>query len=199
MKNDFYTAVKNRRTIYALGKEKVVSDERLEEILKNAVLHAPSAFNSQTARAVLLLGERHNKLWDGTKEILRKIVPPESFSQTEEKLEGFRNGYGTVLFFEDQSIIESLQKQFALYSDKFPIWSQNAAGMLQFIVWTAFEEEGLGASLQHYDPLIDDFVRAEWRVPENWKLVAQLVFGKPLAPAGEKAFAPIENRVKVFK
>ena len=31
-----------------------------------------------------------------------------------------------------------------------------AAGMLQLAVWTALAEKGLGASLQHYNPLIDD-------------------------------------------
>lgn len=30
----------------------------------------------------------------------------------------------------------------------FPVWSQHQTGMLQYIVWTALEKEGLGASLQ---------------------------------------------------
>ena len=30
--------------------------------------------------------------------------------------------------------------------------------MLQLVVWTALEAEGLGATLQHYNPLIDDEV-----------------------------------------
>jgi hypothetical protein len=177
----------------------VLPDEKITELLQYAVKHVPSAFNSQSGRVVLLLGENHNKLWDATKDILRKLVPPEAFGQTEEKINGFRNGYGTVLFFEDQSIVESLQKQFELYKDNFPVWSLQSSGMLQYAVWTSLELEGLGASLQHYNPLIDDFVRSEWKIPANWKLHAQLVFGKPVAPAGEKEFSPVENRVKVMK
>lgn len=30
----------------------------------------------------------------------------------------------------------------------FPVWSLHQTGMLQYIVWTALEKEGLGASLQ---------------------------------------------------
>ncbi len=199
MSTEFYTAIKNRRSIYGISKESVISDDRIKEVLYEAVKHAPTSFNSQSGRTVLLLGEQHNKLWDITKETLRKIVPSESFSQTEEKINAFRNGYGTVLFFEDQSIIKSLQEQFFLYKDNFPVWSQHSSGMLQYIVWTSLEIEGFGASLQHYNPLIDDEVRKEWNIPESWKLIAQLPFGKPIAPASEKGFIPVEDRVKIFK
>jgi predicted oxidoreductase (fatty acid repression mutant protein) len=133
------------------------------------------------------------------KGIFRKIVPAENFSATEDKINSFRNGYGTVLFFEDQSIIEGLQKQFALYKDNFPVWSQQSSGMLQLVIWTSLENEGLGASLQHYNPLIDEEVKKEWNIPENWKLIGQMPFGKPSAQPGEKQFQPLEDRVKVIK
>lgn len=199
MAKDFYTAVEDRRTIYGLSKEAVVSNERIQEVVNYAVKHTPSAFNSQSARAVILLGEHHDKLWDLTKETLRKIVPEDQFAPTEERMNSFHSAYGTVLFFEDENVIKSFQEQFALYKDNFPIWSQQSSGMLQYIVWTSLENEGFGASLQHYNPLIDDQVRKEWNIPSNWKLIAQMPFGKPTAPAGDKAFQPLEDRVKVFK
>ncbi len=62
MSKDFYSAVQDRRSIYGIIKETVVSDERITEIVRYAVKHAPSAFNSQSGRAVLLLGEHNNKL-----------------------------------------------------------------------------------------------------------------------------------------
>ena len=40
----------------------------------SAVLHTPSAFNSQSARIVVLFGEDHKKLWDITEETLKVIV-----------------------------------------------------------------------------------------------------------------------------
>ncbi len=199
MNMDFYNAVKNRRTIYGINKEHVVSDEKIVEVVENAVKHSPSAFNSQSGRSVVLLGEHHEKLWDIVKETLRKIVPEGSFPQTESKIDSFAAGYGTVLFFEDQSIIEELQANFSLYKDNFPIWSQNSTGMLQYVVWTSLEMEGFGASLQHYNPLIDDEVKKQWNLPRNWRLTAQMPFGKPTAPPDEKEYIPLEERVKIFK
>jgi len=129
MKKDFNTAVADRRSFYAISKEKVTTDEVIKEVIEKAVKNTPSAFNSQSARVVLLLEKQHDKLWDITKETLRKIVPAEQFGDTEDKINSFRNGYGTVLFFEDASIIESLQSQFPLYADNFPVWSQQSSGM----------------------------------------------------------------------
>lgn len=199
MKKEFLTAVADRRTFYGISKEAVVSDERIKEIIDHAVKHTPSAFNSQSARVVLLLGRQHDKLWDITKEALRKVVPADNFSSTEEKINSFENGYGTILFFEDISVVESLQQQYALYKDNFPVWSQQSSGMHQFVIWTALEIEGFGASLQHYNELIENDVKKEWNIPSNWKLIAQMPFGKPTSESDEKQFQPLEERVKIFK
>lgn len=196
---DFYTAVEGRRSIYAISNEQVISDEKLHEIINHAVKHTPSAFNSQTARVVVLLGDHHKKLWSMTTDALKAIVPADNFESTQQKMDMFGAGYGTVLFFEDEDVVKGLQEQFALYADNFPIWSQQSSGMHQFVVWTALELEGYGATLQHYNPLIDDAVKAEWSIPANWKLIAQMPFGKPVAPAGVKEFKPLEDRVKYFK
>ena len=200
MKRSFFEAVKNRRTYYGISKESPISDSAIQEIVSEAVKHAPSAFNSQSARVVLLFGAQHDRLWDITKEELRKIVPAEAFQATEDKINGaFKSGYGSVLFFEDNAVIEGLQKQFPTYKDAFPVFSSHSSGMLQYVVWTALEDEGLGCSLQHYNPVIDEAVQKEWNIPATWKLVAQMPFGKPTAPAGDKEFQPLEQRVKVYK
>jgi predicted oxidoreductase (fatty acid repression mutant protein) len=199
MKKDFYTAVADRRSFYGISKEKVTTDEVILQVIEQAVKNTPSPFNSQSARVILLLEKHHDKLWDITKETLRKIVPEDKFSETEDKINSFRSGYGTVLFFEDTSVVESLQSQFALYKDNFPVWSQQSSGMHQYVIWTALEIEGFGASLQHYNLLIEEAVKEEWKVPNNWKLIAQMPFGKPIAKPDEKQFQPLENRIKVFK
>jgi predicted oxidoreductase (fatty acid repression mutant protein) len=199
MNKDFYSAIKDRRSIYGISKETVVPQAKIQEVINHAVMYTPSAFNSQSARVVLLFGENHDKLWNITKEALRKIVPTEKFAPTEEKINSFAAGYGTALFFEDMSIITGLQEKFVAYKDNFPIWSQQASGMLQLVVWASLEAEGLGANLQHYSPLIDEDVRQQWNIPSDWKMIAQMPFGKPIAPAGEKQIIPIEERVKIFK
>ncbi|MET3207848.1 UNVERIFIED_CONTAM: putative oxidoreductase (fatty acid repression mutant protein) [Paenibacillus sp. PvR008] len=200
MAKDFFTALKERRSYYGISKEQVISDQRIQEIVEEAVKYTPTSFNSQTSRAVVLLGEHHDKLWNITEDILREVVGnEEQFKSTAEKMNGFRSGYGTVLFFEDNNVVAGLQQQFEAYADNFPIWSNQSSGMLQLVVWTALEQEGLGASLQHYNPLIDEKVKNEWNIPEHWKLIAELPFGKPTFQPGEKEFQPVEERVKTFK
>jgi len=196
---NFYTAVENRRSMYGISKETVISDERIEEIVAHAIKHAPSAFNSQSGRAVILLGENHDKLWNITEAALRELVPAENFKPTEEKMAAFRNGSGTILFFEDQTVVRSLQEKFPSYAEKMPEYSLQSSGMLQYIVWTALELEGFGVSLQHYNPVIDEAVQKIWDIPETWKLISQMPFGKPTAEPREKQYNSVEERMKVFK
>lgn len=198
MKTTFFEAVENRRSIYALGKTKTVSEERVREVVEFAVKHTPSPFNSQSGRVVILFGHESSKFWNYTREALKKIVPSEAFKATEEKIASFDAGYGTILFFEDQSVVDGLMAKFAAFKDKFPVWSIQSNGMLEFVVWTALESEGLGASLQHYNPLVDADVMKEWKIPASWKLLAEMPFGSLEAPAGIKEFSPIESRVQVF-
>lgn len=193
---DFLNSVKARRTYYGISNEKVVEESVVEDIVKQAVLHAPSAFNSQSARALVLFGKEHDKLWEMVKNQLHKFVAPE---QVDAKIDSFKAGYGTVLYFEDQNVVKGLQEAYAAYADNFPVWSNHSGGMLQFIVWTALEEAGLGASLQHYGQLIAGDVQKEWGVPASWSLLAQMPFGKPVADPGEKQFSPIEERVKIYR
>lgn len=199
MSKNFFDAVKARRSIYGISKKAPVSDERIQEIVKDAVKYAPSAFNSQSARVLLLLGEQHNKLWDITKETLKKIVPAENFAPTNDKINSFRSGYGSILYFEDTSVVEELQNKFPTYRDNFPLWSLQSSGMLQYIVWTALEIDGFGVSLQHYNPLIDNEVKQTWNIPQQWRLLAQMPFGLPTAQPDEKQFLPLEERVKIYK
>lgn len=196
---NFLNSVKERRTYYGISNEAIVAEKDIESIVSQAVLHTPSSFNSQSARVVVLFGKEHEKLWNIAKEALRKIVPADSFAATEAKIDSFKAGYGSVLYFEDQSVVKGLQEQFPLYAANFPVWSNQSSGMLQFVVWTALEQTGLGASLQHYSPLIDADVRKEWNISESWTLLAQMPFGKPVADPGEKQFSPIEERVKVYR
>ena len=200
MERNLKEALKHRRSYYAIGNQTTLPDDAIEEILDFAALHIPSAFNSQSTRMVLLLKEHHQKLWDIVKNTLKSSITAAAYTTTEAKInKSFAAGYGTVLFFEDRNIIANLQKAFPLYHEKFPLWSQQTSAMHQLSVWTMLEDAGFGASLQHYNPLIDEQVITTWKLPENWELVAQMPFGLPLEPPGKKEFKPLCDRVRVFK
>lgn len=190
--------VKNRRTYYPLTKDLPITPARIQEIVNESTLHTPSSFNSQSNRLVVLFGDEHNKLWDITTATLKKIVPEAQWEHSAQRMAMFKAAAGTILFFDDQSVVEGMQNKFAAYADKFPLFASQSLAMQQFILWTALEAEGLGANLQHYSPLIDEEVAATWKLPTSWKLNAQLVFGGKGAEATSKEFAPLEDRVKVF-
>ena len=190
-------SIEKRRSCYALSAKSTLSDQELKDLLERAVKYGPSSFNSQSTRAVLLLGEGHHALWHIVRASLRAIVPADKFAPTEEKINSFEAGYGTILYFEDWTDVENLQAQFPAYKDNFPLWAYQANAMAEFIVWTALAEAGMGASLQHYNPLIDEQVKKHFNLPDSWKLIAQMPFGVATAPAGEKTFLPIDGRVLI--
>merc|ERR1711939_66999 len=174
----FFEAVKARRTIYQLSSESPVPDSKIKEIVKEAVLHVPSSFNSQSTRVVVLLGDEHKKLWgDIVKPAVKAVAPQEAWPASEQRLSGFQAAYGTVLFYEEPKVVAGLQQKFPLYADKFPQWSEHTN------------------ALHHYNPLIDEKIAATWNVPLTWSLKAQLVFGKPAGKPMEKTFQPLEERL----
>ncbi|KAJ5485478.1 hypothetical protein N7539_005466 [Penicillium diatomitis] len=196
--------VKARRTYYDLKGESSISDDALERIVQDAVLHVPSSFNTQTSRVVLLLKEEHKKAWDIAIKAMEGLVaaghvPKEMFeNHTKPKLNSFKAAYGTVLFFVDYESLGPIKEKFAIYADKFDPFAMESSAMSQYLVWLALESEGLGANLQHYSPLVDEGIAKTWNLPASWKLDAQLVFGTPNSGPGEKTFAPLEDRFKVF-
>ncbi|WP_296403420.1 nitroreductase family protein [Psychrobacter sp.] len=194
----FQKLAETRRSIYALNDQIPVDKQQVVSLVEHAILHTPSAFNSQSTRLVVLFGEDHKKLWQITEDALRKIVnDDEKFKSTAEKLEGFKAGAGTVLFYEDQAVVKYLQENFDLYADRFPTWSEHTNAMHQYVIWTALASLNIGANLQHYNPVIDEEVAQTWNIDPDWKLVAQMVFGGIAQPAGDKEFMAIEKRLKV--
>lgn len=195
----FIEQIKQRRSIYAIGKNVSQKPEQLDAVIQEAIKQSPSSFNSQSSRAVTLYGDSHTKFWEIVRETLRKMVPEENFESTSQKIDSFSAGYGTVLFYEDQDVIKDLQDQFPLYADNFPVWSEHSSAIAQFATWTALAEINIGASLQHYNPIVDEEVAQTFDIPANWKLRAQLVFGSIEAPAGEKSFMDDSKRFKTFR
>ena len=191
-------AFDERRSVYALGNELPVEPQAIVNMAERVLLHTPSAFNSQSSRLVVLFGAEHQKLWDIAEEKLRAAVGDGDFSGSKQKLDGFRASAGTVLFYEDRNVTESLQEQFALYADRFPVWAQQTSAMHQYAMWTELRTLNVGANLQHYNPLVDEDAAKAFSIPDSWELVAQMPFGNIVEPAGEKTYQPVNERMKVL-
>lgn len=191
-------AFDERRSVYALGNELPVEPQAIVNMAERVLLHTPSAFNSQSSRLVVLFGAEHQQLWDIAEEKLRAAVGDGDFSGSKQKLDGFRAAAGTVLFYEDKNVTQSLQEQFALYADRFPVWAQQTSAMHQYAMWTELCTLNVGANLQHYNPLVDEDAAKAFAIPDSWELVAQMPFGNIVEPAGEKTYQPVSERMKVL-
>ena len=196
---DLKQAMKKRRSHYSLHNDCPITDLEIKEMVDYAVTNVPSAFNSQSARVVLLLNGEHEKFWNIVIGELRKSARPENFPKAKEKIEkSFLPGKGTVLFYEDMGVVKDLQEKFPRYRENFPVWAEHTSAMHQFALWTLLADVGMGASLQHYSPVIDGAVAREWNLPPDWKLIAQMPFGVVSGDPASKDFLPLEGRSIYF-
>ncbi|MFD1485610.1 nitroreductase family protein [Lacticaseibacillus baoqingensis] len=200
MNTDVLNVLKQRRSIYALGKEVKQSPDEIAKTVADVIEETPTAFNSQTTRAVFLFGDKHDQLWDIVVKRLKSEVPTaEAYAKTQEKINSFKAGFGTILYFTDTAVVKQLEKDFTLYADNFATWAEQAQGSAQLNTWTTLANNNIGASLQHYNPLIDELVAEAFDIPANWTLRAQMPFGSIEAPAGSKDYMDRADRFKLLK
>lgn len=198
MKENF-SALKKRHSVYHLSKDTGYSQDEIVELVGEALNLVPSAFNAQTQRLVVLFDERADKFWDLTLAELKKVTPVDAFEGTVNKINAFKNTQATILYYYDASVTRNLQESYALYAEHFPNWAREENGMLQISIWSELAELGIGASLQHYNPIVDDVVKKEFDIPEDWVLVGQMPLGKIETPGTDKEKADLDTKMKVFK
>lgn len=96
---------------------------------------------------VIVLGEKNKQLWD-------ELYVPHAASLPNDELRAvfkdkfdnnYSNGYGTVLYFEDQDAVAAFTKNMPELKDILPTFADKTSAMLQFVVWTALATEGIGA------------------------------------------------------
>lgn len=93
----FLEAITARRSIYALTPRSPIPHARIQELLNVTMLQVPSAFNSQTVRAALLLGDSHRRFWSMAGEILIAAAEgKEAKEKVKGRMGGFEGAVGTV-------------------------------------------------------------------------------------------------------
>ncbi len=193
---DFINMIQARRSVYNLNKNIPIFDDKIVEIVRDCVKYVPDAFGMQSQRVVVVLGHKNDDLWNA---IYDKMVTASNGRFSRDRADSFIDGYGTILYFYDTAIVTETQRQYPLYSDKFHDWIMQSNGMLQFAIWTAFATVGIGANLQHYNPIIDKTVQNMFDLPESWVLVAQMPFGGISLPPSSKHNEDVSWRIKVEK
>lgn len=200
MSHTFLEAISQRRSNYLLDNISPVATTQILDTIDTVLSVVPSPFNVQSARIVILFDEQHIALWDIVEQALKSRIPADIFERSRQKLHrSFRAGFGTILIYEDIEVLDQLRINVPDYAENVDRWSEQSSGMLQFALWTALEDMGLGASLQHYNPLIDKAVSERWLINDSWRLIAQMPFGLPKdKPAPHIQKLPIHQRRLVF-
>ena len=179
-----------RRSYYQIDKNLPVDAAEIVKTIETVTELVPDAFNMKSARVIVALGDKHDALWDAIYDAFGGKVP-------RAKIDGFKAGAGTVLYFIDNTVVKAMQEKFALYAANFPIWANQANGMLQLSIWTALREMNVGANIQHYNPIIDAAVKKLFDVPDEYQLIAQMPFGGIVAEPDPKPAEDIKQRVRI--
>jgi len=202
---EFIKAIQYRRTVYPLTDKSPISDARIEEIVQEVVAIAPSSYNIQPMRVAIMLGAEHKKLW----QIIRDQSLPllagageQVLGMMKQRFDMFEAAYGSITFWERTTTLTEAAQTHAAAAHMFPQWSEHANGMLQILVWTAVELEGLGANLQHMNmfPPAEAEIKKVFSIPDDWVLRANLNVGGEAAPHPDRpSKLPFSETIKVFK
>lgn len=96
-------ALKARRSYYAINRELPVAIDRVMDMVKELTELVPDAFNMKSSRVAVVHGEKQDQLWNKIYDVFEGKV-------AREKIDSFRAGSGTILYFYDRKVVESLQK-----------------------------------------------------------------------------------------
>lgn len=197
---DFLQALENRRSFYHLGKNTELTQKEIITVIKHCLKYTPAAFNFPTTNVIVAFGKQHEAIWQIVTDCLQEklIKKEDTFALAKAKIDKFKSGLGTILYFEDTEVIDELKETYAMYAENFATWSSQANGMLQSNIWTALVDIKLGVNLQHYNPLIDEKIKEFFEVPDTWKLTAQMPFGSIEEQPKEKYFVDTDTRMKFY-
>lgn len=83
----FVEKLKKFRGTYQLGKRVHYSQAYLTELIQEAVHSCSSAYNSQSARIIVLFADSHHQFWSIVKDVQRQHVPASVYEGIRIKLD----------------------------------------------------------------------------------------------------------------
>jgi hypothetical protein len=96
----YLEAVKQRRSVYGVTDEVIMSDDRIVEIANTIIQSCPSAWNMQSTRFLITLGQEHKHFWNtviaSAKPFVVENQGEDAWKRNEDRFKSFRAAYGTV-------------------------------------------------------------------------------------------------------
>lgn len=215
--NHVLKAAVQRRSVYHLKNKIPMSENTLIQLIKESVREAPTAFNEQAVRAVVLLNGHHTAFWKLLNHICHNIFSIKNFKNNyQPKIISFSHAFGTILFFTDKNVVQNYNNTINMFGLRsFINWSEQAQGNAQYLTWLVLAEHHIGASIHHYDAALDNSIetrhlkvdphalqrtiKAKLHLPNSWDLRTEMVFGEIEERPGRKGMIPDSKRFRIFK
>lgn len=96
-------SLNKRRSYYNIGKNIDVTEDKLVENIKEITNLVPHPFNNQSSRLIIVTKEKQDELWDNIYDVFEGKV-------AREKIDSFKSGYGTILYFINQEDVDRLKE-----------------------------------------------------------------------------------------
>ena len=187
--------IEKRRSNYDLGNNLEISKKDLINLLRKIIYYAPSPFNVQSSKIVLLNKKSHHLLWTTVvEEFLKKNNNGDLLDSDKARIKREDKAYGTILFYKDERVIEEFKEKLDTYEQKsLDSWCIEESAMLQMNIWNELRLRNIGAHILHFDD-IDEEVSVAFDIDKNYKLVAMMVFGNIIQEAAVKPKKDIDKR-----
>ena len=187
--------IEKRRSNYDLGNNLEISKKDLINLLRKIIYYAPSPFNVQSSKIVLLNKKSHHLLWTTVvEEFLKKNNNGDLLDSDKARIKREDKAYGTILFYKDERVIEEVKEKLDAYEHKsLDSWCIEESAMLQMNIWNELRLRNIGAHIVHFDD-IDEEVSVAFDIDKNYKLVAMMVFGNIIQEAAVKPKKDIDKR-----
>ena len=187
--------IEKRRSNYDLGNNLEISKKDLINLLRKIIYYAPSPFNVQSSKIVLLNKKSHHLLWTTVvEEFLKKNNNGDLLDSDKARIKREEKAYGTILFYKDEQIIENFKKDLEDYEkNNLDEWCTQESAMLQMNMWNELRLRNIGAHIVHFDN-IDEEVSVAFDIDKKYKLVAMMVFGNINQEAAVKPKKDIDKR-----
>ncbi len=187
--------IEKRRSNYDLGNNLEISKKDLINLLRKIIYYAPSPFNVQSSKIVLLNKKSHHLLWTTVvEEFLKKNNNGNLLDSDKARIKREDKAYGTILFYKDERVIKEFKEKLDAYEQKsLDSWCIEESAMLQMNIWNELRLRNIGAHIVHFDD-IDEEVSVAFDIDKNYKLVAMMVFGNIIQEAAVKPKKDIDKR-----
>jgi predicted oxidoreductase (fatty acid repression mutant protein) len=147
-----------------------------------AIRLTPAAYNLPPWHVVIIRDEL-SAYWRLVEQAVNERLDGDRRNRYLDRLDGFRGGVAVALIFEDVSVRQQLADAWQISLEQAGAFAEQGLGMVQLALWLAVTAEGLVASLQHWEWLLDDGVVDFVGLPtDQFRLIATL----PIGHAGEE-------------